>query len=206
MQISETRYVVLPAFCAIIHCVAKKNIRLCLGAHTARIVVIHQHVRAHGVDARDVANALVSAITADCVGRTFDIAGSDAWASTSHEVIGRIFDAMGMPELPLDSFRMADPEVDESWYFQDHVDTTEAQRVLDYQRHSPEDYADAIRPSGLARFMMRLMGPLVVRRMIKGSPYRDSPRTPDPTPMRDVILETYGIDADEAKLPDPTEV
>jgi nucleoside-diphosphate-sugar epimerase len=153
---------------------------------------------AAGVDVLDVATALARAIDADCVGRTFDIAGDASWQMTMGELMDMFFVAFGIPTLPTEAFRQADPEVDASWYFGGHVDTTEAQRVLAYQGHTRGQYEAAIRVSGPRRWAAMLAGPLVRRRLLGQSRFHGRPRTPDPTPMKQVILETFGMDPVEA--------
>jgi hypothetical protein len=156
---------------------------------------------AAGVDVLDVAAALVRALDADCVGRTFDIAGDESWQMTMGQLMDMFFVAFGIPTLPVDAFRSADPEVDESWYFGGHVDTTEAQRVLGYQGHTRQQYESEIRVSGPKRWAATLAGPLVRRRLLGQSPYHGGPQEPDPTPMRQVILDAFDIDPAETECP-----
>ena len=153
---------------------------------------------AAGVDVLDAAAALVSAIDADCVGRTFDIAGDETWQMTMGELMDMFFEAFGIPTLPTDAFRQADPAVDESWYFGDHVDTAEAQRVLGYQHHTRVQYESDIRVAGPKRWAATLAGPLIRRRLLAHSPCHGQPPAPDATPMRQVILDAFGIDPAEA--------
>jgi hypothetical protein len=152
-----------------------------------------------GVDVLDVATALVHALDAECIGRTLDVAGDDSWHMTMGGLMALLFDAFGLPRLPDEAFRAADPEVDESWYFGDHVDTTEAQRVLDYQHHSRQRYEAEIRVTGPRRWLTTLAGPLVRRRLLSASPYHGRPSRPDPTPMKQVIIDTFGIDPAEVE-------
>ena len=158
---------------------------------------------AAGVDVLDVAAALVAAIDADCLGRTFDIAGDETWQMTMGELMDMFFVAFGIPTLPAEAFRRADPAVDESWYFGDHVDTTEAQRVLGYQHHTRQQYQAAIRVSGPKRWAATLAGPFVRRQLLSGSSHHGRPSTLDPTPMRQVILDTFGIDRAEVDCEPP---
>ena len=109
----------------------------------------------HAIDVRDVATAFANAVEADCVGRTFDIAGGEGWYGMASELQAMMMEAKGVAPPPAEAYRMADPEVDASWYFEDHVDTTESQRVLQYQNHTFEEYADEIRVRGFKRLMMK---------------------------------------------------
>lgn len=153
---------------------------------------------AAGVDVLDAATAVVHAIEADCVGRTFDIAGDATWQMTMGEMMDMFFVAFGIPTLPAEAFRRADPEVDESWYFGDHVDTTEAQRVLEFQDHPRERYEAEIRVSGPKRWAAMLAGPVIKRRLLATSPFHGRSNPVDATPMKQVILDTFGIDPAEA--------
>lgn len=154
---------------------------------------------AAGVDVLDAATALVNAIDADCVGRTFDIAGDASWQMTMGQMMDMFFVAFGIPTLPTEAFRKADPEVDESWYFGGHVDTAEAQRVLDFQGHTRERYESEIRVSGPRRWAATIAGPFIRRRLLSTSPFHGRPNPPDATPMRQVIVDTFGIDPAEAE-------
>jgi hypothetical protein len=94
---------------------------------------------------------------------------------------------------------MADPEVDESWYFEDWVDTSESQRVLSYQNHTLEQYYRDIRVTGAKRLMMKVLGPMIKKKILEPSPYYGKPRKPDPTPMKQVIVEAFGLDPELAE-------
>ena len=99
---------------------------------------------------------------------------------------------------PAGAFRAADPDVDESWYFGDHVDTTEAQRVLGYQYHTRQRYEAEIRVSGPRRWAAMAAGPFVRRKLLSASPYHGGPGRPDSTSMKQVILDAFGTDPAEA--------
>jgi nucleoside-diphosphate-sugar epimerase len=156
----------------------------------------------HAIDVRDAATAFANAIEADCVGRTFDIAGGAGWTASAGELQAKLYEAKGLAPPPIEAYRMADPDVDESWYFEDFVDTTESQRVLQYQNHTPEQYHDDIRVTGMRRLAMKLLGPVIRKKILEPSPYYGKPRTPDPTPMKLVIVEAFGLDPALAECPD----
>ncbi len=159
----------------------------------------------HAIDARDVATAFANAIEADCVGRTFDIAGGEGWYGKAADLQAVILEARGVPPFPTEAYRMADPEVDESWYYEDHVDTTESQRVLQYQNHTMEQYAAATHVGGLKRLAMKLLTPMIKKKMVEPSPYYGKPQKPDPTPMKQVIVEAFDLDPALAECPEAVE-
>ncbi len=156
----------------------------------------------HAIDARDVAAALTNAVEADCVERTFDIGGGEGWNLTASEFMAMTYEARGVPSPPIEAFRMADPEVDESWYFEDWVDATESQAVLDYQNHTLDEYYGDIRVSGFTRLMMKALSKTIAKKMLEPSLYYGKPRVPDPTPMRKVIAEGFGLDLSLSECPE----
>ncbi len=160
--------------------------------------VIDPDQRRHGGDVRDVALAFTHSVEADVVGRDLVVAGDASWALVAREHMRAILAARGLPPLPDSSFRRADPAVDDAWYFEDTVDTTESQRLLDYQRHTFDDYLDAVRRSaGASRHLLRVVGPLVVRGMVRRSPYQGTdPSRPDARSVWEHVCELFpGADA-----------
>jgi len=160
--------------------------------------VIDPDQRRHGCDVRDVAVAFAHSVDADVVGKDLVIAGDASWRLVARDHIAAILGARGLPPMPDSAFRRSDPAVDASWYFEDHVDTTRSQQLLEYQRHSFDDYLDAVRRSaGMSRHLLRLVGSLVMRGMVQASPFEPSaPARPDPRTVWEIVCELFDLDPD----------
>ena len=160
--------------------------------------VIDPDQRRHGCDVRDVALAFTHSVEADVVGKDLVVAGDASWRLVARDHIRGILGARGLPPMPDSAFRRADPEVDSAWYFEDSVDTTLSQQLLDYQRHSFEDYLDAVRRSaGMSRHLLRPIGPLVMRGMVRSSPFRPSDAArPDTRSVWENVCELFDLDPD----------
>jgi nucleoside-diphosphate-sugar epimerase len=159
--------------------------------------------REQAIHAADAGTALAHAVEADVVGRVLDIGGGEGWNLTAGELVSGIYTSMGLKPLPVEAYRMADPEVDESWYFEDWVDTAESQKLLQYQNHTLEQYFGETGAQGMRLAAGKLMSPLATRQLLKESPYYGKPRTPDPTPMKHVICDAFGLDREYGECPGP---
>lgn len=161
--------------------------------------VIDPDQRRHGCDVRDVALAFAHSVEADVIGRDLVLAGDVSWRLIARDHMAAILGARGLPPLPDTSFRRADPEVDDAWYFEDAVDTTLSQSLLDYQRHTFDDYLATVRSSaGAVRHLLRVIGPLVVRGMVRRSPFQGTdPARPDRRSVWENVRELFPELADE---------
>jgi nucleoside-diphosphate-sugar epimerase len=117
--------------------------------------------RVHTVDVRDVAEGFAAATTADAVGRVLLIGGDEThllrYADAGHDIL----DAVGIGDV-LPEGRRGDPESDTAWFATDWMDTRPAQEILAFQHHSWHDIlAEIRRKVGPARYLLRLVGPLV---------------------------------------------
>lgn len=160
--------------------------------------VIDPDQHRHGCDVRDVALAFAHSVTADVVGRDLVVAGDASWALVAREHMRAILAARGLPPMPDTASRRADPTVDDAWYFEDTVDTSTSQALLDYQRHTFDDYLEAVRQSaGVSRHLLRLVGPLVMRGMVRNSPFHPSSAdTPDARSVWEHVCDLFPVDAD----------
>lgn len=152
------------------------------------------------IDARDAALALANAATKDVAGRAFVVSGGKGWSGTAGELTGRMYAARGLAPMPDSAFRMADPAVDDSWYYEGIVDPTESQAALEYQQHTMEQYFDAIRPRGATALLMPIIRGFVRSKMLKSSPYYGTAQTPDSSEMWVRICETFGTDPSSRDL------
>ena len=104
------------------------------------------------VHPKDTALAEVRAtIAPEAVGKTLMIGGGEACRMTFKDFYAAIFEASGVGELPAEAYGN---EV----YYCDWVDTTESQAILDYQKHSFDDFiAELRRESKWTRPVVRLL-------------------------------------------------
>lgn len=134
--------------------------------------------RLHAVDGRDVARAFAAAVDAPCTGRTLLIGGDPSHRMTQRDFAQRITAAAGLRGA-IPPGRPGDPGDDEGWFNVDWMDTTEAQQLLDFQRHT---WADTMRDLsahvGLKRHVLPLAAPLARVFMTLRSPYRGAPDGP----------------------------
>lgn len=147
--------------------------------------------REQAIDVRDAALAIARAtIVPEAANRTFDVGGGDGWQGIGGELTGAMMQASGIPPFTRDTQRLPDPNVDESWFYENWVDTSESQRVLAYQRHGFAEFlAERRRRARWLRPLLHLLGGTIARRMAAGSPYHGKPLAPDPRPFSDVASE-----------------
>jgi nucleoside-diphosphate-sugar epimerase len=137
--------------------------------------VIPEDNRCHAVDSRDVASAFSAAITTPVVREVFMIAGDDSNKVTQGELSIAGADAMGMRAMAIPG-RRGDPDSDTDWFPEDWMDTTRAQEVLSFQRHSITDSYDEIRARVDWKVRrMRMMAPVLARAMRRRAPYYKQP-------------------------------
>lgn len=98
--------------------------------------------------------------------RVLLIGGGEACQLTYGEYLFSIMECMGLGKLPEDAFTNKP-------YCTDWLDTSESQALLQYQRHT---FADILRETraqiGARRHITRLLRPLVMRYILRMSPYR----------------------------------
>jgi nucleoside-diphosphate-sugar epimerase len=155
--------------------------------------------RVHVLHSRDAGLALVNAIHNErAANRVFIAGGPDKGCRiTGYEFFMGIGEARGIP-FPPSAFRIADPEVDESWYYEDWVDTKESQEVLRYQQHTFADYLQHIRAQTVtSRRLLKLIRPLVRRRVVKASPYFGKEPTVSSESLWSIFCETFDMDPDQ---------
>jgi nucleoside-diphosphate-sugar epimerase len=88
----------------------------------------------------DVVTALFkSLITPEARGKTLNIGGGPTWQIHGRQYVADHFELLGVP-VEMASFRGEDEPGWVDWY-----DSAEAQRLLDYQHHSYEDYLNTLR-------------------------------------------------------------
>jgi len=118
------------------------------------------------VHTRDVGLAIANAAKSDQVwGRTLLIGGGPRCQYHYCEIVGRILVGMGVGMLPKEAFGSTPFPTD--W-----VDSSESQRLLQYQRRDLDDYVgDMTSHLGWRRAAIRMFRPLVRHLLLKQSPY-----------------------------------
>jgi len=118
------------------------------------------------VHTRDVGLALANAISSEKVwGKTLLIGGGERCQYYYREIVGRILDAMGVGKLPEEAFGSTP-------FCTDWVDTTESQRILNYQRRDLGDYIrEMMALLGYRLHLIRLFRPIVRHWLLNKSPY-----------------------------------
>ncbi len=142
-----------------------------LGGFDPIIFHIELNSRMEFVHPQDVGLATAKAVASPEVwGKTLLIGGGPGCQITHREFIEKTMSAVGIGDLP-DSAFAPPPSSPMDW-----VDSTESESVLQYQRHSFEDFVREV-PSafGPTRHFLRAFAPLVRRRMLAQSPYFRGP-------------------------------
>jgi D-erythronate 2-dehydrogenase len=137
--------------------------------------------RIQTVDVRDVARAFCAATTTDQVREVFLIGGDEShrrrWGDLGPTLTAAVGLVGGMPPG-----RPGDPANDRDWFATDWMDTTRAQQVLSFQRHTWPDMLAAVRAHmGFKRYPLRVAAPFVRCFLQQRSPYYRKPgRYADP--------------------------
>jgi nucleoside-diphosphate-sugar epimerase len=153
----------------------------------------------HAIDARDAGLALANAVEADTAGRKFDIGGDpeQGWSGKAKDLQGPLFRSKGLSPAPLHYYRRSDPEVDESWYFEDFVDTAHSQEILKYQRITfQEHFQHNLDNLGFKKYLMKILGPLIKRHIAGASYFKDTDEV-DSRPVWEVVKEIFDLQPNE---------
>jgi nucleoside-diphosphate-sugar epimerase len=137
--------------------------------------------RIQTVDVRDVARAFAAATTAPAAGETLLIGGDDSHRRVQGDLAPATAAAMGLVG-GIPAGRKGDPDSDDDWFATDWMDTTRAQKVLDFQRVSwPQLLVETADRMGWRRYPARLAAPLAHALLNRRSPYYRYPgRYADP--------------------------
>lgn len=122
------------------------------------------------VHTKDVGLAIANALEREEVwGKIWLIGGGRSCQLYYRELMERVLGVTGVGALPEEAFSPIP-------YSTDWLDTTESQRVLDYQRRTLDDYlADLKKRLGYRRPLVRLLRPVVRSWLLRQSPYYRNP-------------------------------
>ncbi len=117
------------------------------------------------VHTRDVGLAIANALEDDRVwDKIWHIGGGARCQLYQREIVEGVLDAVGIGMLPEEAFTSVPFPTD--W-----LDTTESQEVLNFQRHTLQDYIDeVVSMLGLKRHLIRLFRPLIRAWLLRKSP------------------------------------
>jgi len=118
------------------------------------------------VHTRDVGLAVANAVSSDKVWwKTLHIGGGPRCQFYFREMAARLLGAMGVGMLPDEAFATQP-------FATDWLDTSESQRILQYQRYGFGDYVQEMAALlGFRRYLIRLFRPLVRAYLLRKSPY-----------------------------------
>ncbi|MEM8607834.1 MAG: NAD(P)-dependent oxidoreductase [Myxococcota bacterium] len=157
----------------------------------------------HGVDVRDVAHAVASAVAHQPDGKVLLIGGDDSWKATARVLRQEVFGAIGLPTPSERAFRtVADPSVPDGWFYESWMDTRESQELLQFQRTTREDMMREIRENHRRQStVLRPLRPLIAGGFRFASPYLGfRALVPGPT-IWDDICRVYDVPRDVANAP-----
>jgi nucleoside-diphosphate-sugar epimerase len=128
--------------------------------------------RIQTVDVRDVARAVSAATTIDTTGEVFLIGGDDSHRVVQGTLGSGMTGAIGLGGV-LPRGRRGDPGSDHDWFTTDWMDTTRAQKVLSFQRHSlPDMFAETRAKVGWRRWPLGAIAPAMGAFLRSRAPYR----------------------------------
>ncbi|KAH9254727.1 hypothetical protein BASA81_007278 [Batrachochytrium salamandrivorans] len=127
----------------------------------------------HGVHSKDVARAFANAARSDKVnGKTLLIGGDDSWKMSAIEFTSTIMGALGLTSSKLAS-RRPPVDKDDAYYYEEWMDTTETQQLLDFQKHTKQQWIKELRAevNPFQRLLIRALSPIIASSMAKASPH-----------------------------------
>lgn len=148
--------------------------------------------RCQAIDVRDAGLAVANAAHFPGLeGKTFDVGGpGESWRQTGGAMTAALVSSLGLKPLPKEAYRLPDPEIDESWFYENWVDTTPSQAALRYQRYSFEEYLGELkRRVGFRRVVIGLLAGFIYRRQLAQSPYWGKAPCPDSRPFAQAASE-----------------
>ncbi|HSW13114.1 MAG TPA: NAD(P)-dependent oxidoreductase [Solimonas sp.] len=125
--------------------------------------------RAEFVHPDDAGLAFANAVTCDAaIGKTLFLGGGPRCQARAIDFYNNLLGSMGLGPLDPAAFRPGP-----TWFFGDWLDTRESQALLQFQRHSLDDYYAGLRRSlGWKRWLFRAVAPLANRHIHRQSRYR----------------------------------
>jgi len=137
-----------------------------LGGVTPKMFAFPFSSRTEFAHPDDVGLAIANAVSSDQVWGKILLIGSGKGGQLYYgEFVNRMMEVMGVGKLPEEAFG-SEPA------YMDWLDTEESQRLLQYQQHTFEDFAQSMsRLLGPARYIMPLVRPIARQWILSKSPY-----------------------------------
>ena len=158
--------------------------------------------RSHGLDPRDAGHAFATAVDADVAGRVLCIGGADEFRLRQRQLMPRYQHTLGLAPFRDAAFAVPHPEVDAAWYFEDWMDTRDAQARLGFQRHSLADYfGELARSNRVGALLLRPLGGVVRWHLSKQSSYHRRDGAHQSIAMEDRLAAIFG---DASRPQDPS--
>jgi nucleoside-diphosphate-sugar epimerase len=156
--------------------------------------------RSHALDQRDAATAFANAVDADALGKILLIGGGDSFRVRARDLGGRYQRALGLDPFPDEVYAAPDGAADDAWYFEDWMDTREAQSLLQFQRHTFDDYLAALaRANRIGALLLRPIAGAVGRKLYKESRYHGRPPARPSASIQDRFADHFA----DAARPQP---
>jgi nucleoside-diphosphate-sugar epimerase len=128
--------------------------------------------RIQTVDVRDVARAFGRATTTNALGEVLLIGGDESHRVVQGALGSAMAGALGLVGV-LPPGRPGDPDRDQDWFTTDWMDTSRAQELLSFQRHSlPDMFAETREEVAWRRWPLRAVAPIMRAYLRSRSPYR----------------------------------
>ncbi len=122
------------------------------------------------IHTRDLGLALRNVVVAPTEGKILLLGGGEQCRMKYRDFVSRMLETAGIGMLPDSAFLT--PVRDEDWFHTDFMETLEAQKLLNFQKHTFDDYLNELREAlGFKRHIIRLFRPIARRRLLRMSPY-----------------------------------
>ncbi|TFG07195.1 NAD(P)-dependent oxidoreductase, partial [Candidatus Thorarchaeota archaeon] len=122
------------------------------------------------VHTRDVGLACANAVAANTLGMTLLIGGGLDSQMYQREFVQRMLGTLGLDMPPESAFKQARNK--DEWYYTDWLDTEDSQKLLQYQKHSFEDYLQESRKAiGFKRHLAKIFKGRAMKELLAASKY-----------------------------------
>ncbi len=123
------------------------------------------------IHTKDVGVAFVHAAVRDVQNSILLIGGGKKCQITNRDLMEGYFKALGLKMLSEDSFK--EPKSDDDWFYVGWLDTSESQNLLNYQKHTFEDFLEELKDEiGWKRKLLKVISPFVKKYLEFKSPHR----------------------------------
>ena len=118
----------------------------------------------------DAGIAIANSVDITLVNKYFLIGGGKSNQFNNKEFLSRYFKLIGLGKLPINSFKK--PKSEDDWYYTHWMETAESQKILDYQKHTFEDFLNEFKNGKkILIFFITLFRPFIKILIKRKSPY-----------------------------------